>query len=107
MKKIKIYLPLFIIIVTTIGLIFDVIIPNVYALTPPSSYNEQISALYQNNMWQLGKNLPVGDSYTYKICDPSAILNYSAESYHYFTKDLRHNSSLCYIIKLCQPAKFR
>ena len=51
-------------------------------------------------MWQLGKNLPVGDSYTYKICDPSAILNYSAESYHYFTKDLRHNSSLCYIIKL-------
>jgi len=106
-KKIKIYLPLFIIIVTTIGLIFDVIIPNVYALTPPSSYNEQISALYQNNMWQLGKNLPVGDSYTYKICDPSAILNYSAESYHYFTKDLRHNSSLCYIIKLCQPAKFR
>ncbi len=98
MKKIKIYLPLLVIIVTTIGLTYDVIIPNVYASTPP--YNEQISALYQNNMWQLGKNLSVGDSYTYKICDPSAILNYSAESYHYFTKDLKHNSSLCYIIKL-------
>jgi len=98
-KKIKIYLPLFVIVVTTIGLIFDVIIPNVYALTP-QSYNEQISALYQNNMWQLGKNLSVGDSYTYKICDPSAIMNYSAENYHYFTKDLKHNSSLCYIIKL-------
>ena len=51
-------------------------------------------------MWQLGKNLSVGDSYTYKICDPSAIVNYSAESYHYFTKDLEHNSSMCYVIKL-------
>ncbi len=83
---------------TTIGLTFDVIIPNVYASTLPI-YNEQVS--YQkNNLWHLGKNLSIGDSYTYKICDPSAILNYSAESYHYFTKDLEHNSSLCYIIKL-------
>ncbi len=98
MKKIKIYLPLFVIIVTTIGLIFDVIIPNVYALTLPS-YNEQVSSK-KDNLWHLGKNLSIGDSYTYKICDPSAILNYSAESYHYFTKDLEHNSSLCYIIKL-------
>ena len=98
MKKIKVYLPLFVIIVTTIGLTFDVIIPNIYALTTPI-YNQQISD-QRNNLWHLGKNLSVGDSYTYKICDPSAIPNYSAENYHYFTKNLKHNSSLCYVIKL-------
>ena len=83
---------------TTIGLTFDVIIPNVYALTIPT-YNEQVSS-QKDKLWHLGKNLSVGDSYTYKICDPSAILNYSAERYHYFTKDLEHNSSMCYVIKL-------
>ncbi len=98
MKKIKIYLPLLVIIVTTVGLTFDVIIPNVYSLTPPT-YNEQVS-FQKDNLWSLGKNLSVGDSYTYKICDHSAIVNYSAENYHYFTKDKQHNSSLCYIIKL-------
>ncbi|WP_316505181.1 hypothetical protein [Nitrosopumilus sp.] len=49
---------------------------------------------------ELGKNLEIGDSYTYKICDPGAILNYSAESYPYFTKNLEHNSSLCYTANL-------
>ena len=88
-------MPLFLIVVTSLGLTFDVIIPNAYSL----SYNEQISNK-TNNMWQLGKNLEIGDSYTYKICDPGAILNYSAESYHYFTKNLEHNSSLCYTVTL-------
>ena len=83
------------IIITTVGLSFDVIIPNVYGI----DYSEKVSD-QRNNLWQLGKNLSIGDSYTYKICDPSAIPNYSAESYHYFTKNLEHNSSLCYIIKL-------
>ncbi len=99
MKKIKVYLPLFFIFVVTVtGLSFDVIIPNVYSMTL-SSYNQQV-ADQKNNLWQLGKNLSTGDSYTYKICDPSAVLNYSAESYHYFTKNLEHNSSLCYVVKL-------
>ena len=71
------------------------IIPNVYSL----DYNDQVSD-QRDNLWQLGKNLSVGDSFTYKICDPSAIPNYSSESYHYFTKDKEHNSSLCYVIKL-------
>ena len=83
------------IIITTIGLSFDVVIPNVYSM----NYNQQVSD-QKNNLWQLGKNLSMGDSYTYKICDPSAVLNYSAESYHYFTQDKEHNSSLCYLIKL-------
>ena len=95
MKKIKVYLPLFVFIVTITGLSFDVIIPNVYSL----DYNQQVSD-QRDNLWQLGKNLSIGDSYTYKICDPSAIPNYSAEIYHYFTKNLEHNSSLCYFIKL-------
>lgn len=99
MKKIKVYLPLFFVfVVTVIGLSFDVIIPNVYSMTL-SSYSQQVSD-QKNNLWQLGKNLSMGDSYTYKICDPYAIPNYSAESYHYFTKNLEHNSSLCYIVKL-------
>ncbi len=83
------------IIITTIGLSFDVIIPNVYSLDS----NDQVSD-QKNNLWQLGKNLSIGDSYTCKICDPSTIPNYSAESYHCFTKNLEHNSSLCYVIKL-------
>ena len=96
MKKIKVYLPLFFVFVVTItGLSFDVIIPNVYSL----DYNDQVSD-QRNNLWQLGKNLEIGDSYTYKICDPPAMPNYSAESYHYFTKNWEHNSSLCYVTKL-------
>jgi len=54
----------------------------------------------QEHLWNLGKNLTIGDSYTYQICDPDAILNYSAENYHYFTKNLEHNGSLCYIIQM-------
>ncbi|WP_316506266.1 hypothetical protein [Nitrosopumilus sp.] len=96
MKKIKVYLPLFFVFIVTItGLSFDVIIPNIYGI----DYNDQVSD-QKNNLWQLGKNLSVGDSYTYKICDLYAIPNYSAESYHYFTKNLEHNSSLCYVVKL-------
>lgn len=74
-------------------------IPNSYALSH-TDYNEQLSSLHQNNMWYLGKNLAPGDSYTYKICDPMAIINYSAESYHYFVQGKDHNDSLCYMIKL-------
>jgi len=51
-------------------------------------------------MWHLGKNLSVGDSYTYKICDPGAIQT-SAANYHYFTQgNENHNSSVCYVIKM-------
>ena len=86
---------LFTIIVAAIS-----IIPSSYAQTH-TDYNEQLSSLYQNNMWHLGKNLAPGDSYTYKICDPMAIINYSAESYHYFVQgNDDHNNSLCYMIKL-------
>ncbi|MDH3360990.1 MAG: hypothetical protein OEL56_02285 [Nitrosopumilus sp.] len=95
MKKTKIYLPLFVVFVLIIGLTFDVIIPNAYSL----SYNDQVSN-QKNNMWELGKNLKIGDSFTYKICDLNFIQNYSAESYHYFTKNLEHNSSMCYTIHL-------
>ena len=95
MKKTKAYVLFFIIIVITIGLTSDVIIPNAYSL----SYDEHI-LLQKDNLWQLGKNLSVGDSYTYKICDPLAIMNYSAENYHYFTQDKQHNSSMCYLAKL-------
>jgi len=78
-----------------IGLTFDVIIPNAYSL----SYNDLVSD-QKNNMWQLGKNLSVGDSYTYKICDPKTIQT-SAANYHHFTQgNSDHNSSVCYIIKL-------
>jgi len=48
----------------------------------------------------IGKNLSVGNSYTYKICDPRAIQT-SAANYHYFTQGNRnHNSSVCYVIKM-------
>jgi len=81
--------------ILTIGLTFDVIIPNAYSL----SYSEQVSD-QKNNMWHLGKNLSVGDSYTYKICDPDAIQT-SAANYHYFTQgNENHNSSVCYVIKM-------
>jgi len=79
------------------------IIPNSYALTssspPGADYNEQVS-WQQGHMWHLGKNLSVGDSYTYKICDPDAIQT-SAANYHYFTQgNENHNSSVCYMIKM-------
>lgn len=78
------------------------IIPNSYALTSPhtgADYNEQVS-WQQDHMWHLGENLSVGDSYTYKICDPDAMQT-SAANYHYFTQgNENHNSSVCYMIKL-------
>ena len=78
------------------------VIPNSYALTlphPGADYNEQVS-WQQGHMWHLGKNLSVGDSYTYKICDPDAIQT-SAANYHYFTQgNENHNSSVCYVIKM-------
>ena len=89
----------------TIGLVS---IPNVSALDSPSlpssfrvdtDYNQQV-LLQQNNLWHLGKNLSIGDSYTYKICDPDAIQT-SAANYHYFTQGNEdHNSSVCYMIKM-------
>jgi len=72
------------------------------ATTPPYNgidYNQKL-AWQQEHLWNLGKNLTIGDSYTYRICDPDAILNYSAEVYHYFTKNLEHNGSLCYVIQM-------
>jgi len=94
-KKIKICLPLFVIFVLAIGLTLNAITPNAYSL----SYSEQVSN-QKNNMWHLGKNLSVGDSYTYKICDPGAI-QASAANYHYFTQgNENHNSSVCYVIKM-------
>ena len=63
------------------------------------NYNKQIS-LQQDRMWYLGKNLAVGDSYTYKVCDPGSIQT-SAANYHYFIQGNEdHNSSVCYNIKL-------
>ena len=87
----------------TIGLMS---IPNVNALDSSLSssrvdadYNQQV-LLQQSNLWHLGKNLLIGDSYTYKICDPDAIQT-SAANYHYFTQGNEdHNSSVCYTIKM-------
>ena len=62
-------------------------------------YSQEL-AWQQEHLWNMGKSLTIGDSYTYKICDPDAILNYSAESYHFFTKNLEHNGSLCYTIQM-------
>ncbi|MGI9565455.1 MAG: hypothetical protein ACR2LL_00380 [Nitrosopumilus sp.] len=77
-------------------------IPNSYGLTPPiptTDYNEQ-KAWQQDYLWHLGKNLSVGDSYTYKICDPKTIQT-SSQNYHYFVQgNDDHNSSTCYTIKL-------
>ena len=73
------------------------------ATTPPHKqgidYSQEVT-WQQEHLWNLGKDLTIGDSYTYRICDPDAILNYSAESYHYFTKNLEHNGSLCYTIQM-------
>ena len=87
------------------GLIIMVAIPSSYAQTSPLShsdaadYNEQIS-WQQNLLWHLGKNLSIGDSYTYKICDPDVIQT-SAANYHYFVQGKEnHNSSVCYVIKM-------
>jgi len=94
-KKIKVCLPFFVFIVTITGLPFNVIIPNSYGI----EYNDQILD-QKNNLWHLGKNLSVGDSYTYKICDPITIPA-SAADYHYFTQGNEdHNSSVCYVIKM-------
>ncbi len=74
---------------------FDVTIPNAHSV----SYNEQVT-IQKNNMWQLGKNLSVGDSYTYKICDPKTIQT-SSQNYHYFVQGNNdHNSNVCYTIKM-------
>ena len=73
-----------------------------FATTPPHKgidYSQEL-ARQQEHLWNLGKDLTIGDSYTYQICDPDAILNYSAERYHYFTKNLEHNGSLCYTIQM-------
>ncbi|WP_316504814.1 hypothetical protein [Nitrosopumilus sp.] len=85
------------------GLLAVLVIPNSYSLTPPpvplTNYNEQ-KLLQQDYLWHLGKNLSIGDSYTYKICDPKTIPTSSA-NYHYFTQgNDDHNSSTCYTIKL-------
>ncbi|WP_316506092.1 hypothetical protein [Nitrosopumilus sp.] len=86
---------LFVIVATVIGMIGNEIISNAYSL----DYNEQVLD-QKNNLWHLGKNLSVGDSYTYKICDPKTIQT-SASNYHYFTQGYDdHNSSTCYTIKL-------
>ena len=102
MKKNKICFPLCMIVVLAIGSTFNVIIPNSYAITsihPDADYNEQ-KLSQQNYLWYLGKNLSVGDSYTYKICDPKTVQT-SAANYHYFTQgNDNHNSSVCYMIKL-------
>ena len=103
MKKTKIYLSLFVITICIIGLTFDVIIPSSYALVSlphvGADYSDQV-LWQQDHLWHLGKNLSVGDSYTYKICDPKTIQT-SAANYHYFTQgNENHNSSVCYIIKM-------
>lgn len=59
------------------------------------TWNDYLSRLIGFYKWLVN-----GDSYTYRICDPGAILNYSAESYHYFTKNLEHNGSLCYTVQM-------
>jgi len=51
-------------------------------------------------MRNLGKNLSIGNLCTYKICDPTSVINYSPESYQYFMQGKDHHSSLYSIIKL-------
>jgi len=84
------------------GIITLLAIPNSYGQTPPvptADYNEQKSS-QQDYLWHLGKNLSVGDLYTYKICDPKTIQT-TAVNYHYFVQGNEdHNSSVCYTIKL-------
>ena len=95
MKKIKTYLPFFVII-AVITISTNIAMPGAYS----ANYSEQVFAIQKDSMWSLGKDLSVGDSYTFRICDPGAMPNYSAESYHYFTKGMEHNFSLCYVAKL-------
>lgn len=83
-------------IIATIVMSSNIAMPSAYS----ENYSEQVFAIQKDKMWSLGKNLSVGDSYTFRICDPEAMPNYSAESYHYFTKGMEHNSSLCYVAKL-------
>ena len=64
---------------------------------------EQLIAEQKEKLWQIGddRTLSVGDSYTYKICDPAAFTRYSAENYHYFTKGYEnHNNSMCYLAQM-------
>ena len=102
MKNTNTHLLFFVIIATAIGLTYVGVIPDSYATIQPhpnADYNEQVS-WQQDHLWHLGKNLSVGDSYTYKICDSDAIQT-SAANYHYFTQgNENHNSSVCYIIKM-------
>ena len=79
-------------------------ITQISAMTPPPhkgsiDYSQEL-AWQQEHLWNMGKSLTIGDSYTYRICDPDAIQNYSAENYHFFTKNLEHNDSLCYTIQM-------
>jgi len=92
-----------VIAICIIGLTFDVIIPSSYALVSSphvgADYSDQV-LWQQDHLWHLGKNLSVGDSYTYKICDPKAMQT-AAANYHYFTQgNENHNSSVCYVIKM-------
>ncbi len=95
----KIKIP-FLLLVIVGAISFGVFIPdNAYSSDP--DYSEQLSSFYKNNMWQLGKGLEVGQSYTYRICDPEAVVPASAQNYHYFVKgNDDHNQSLCYVAKL-------
>ena len=96
MKKTVLVLFTILIMITSIS-----IAPS-FATTPPHKdidYSQKL-AWQQEHLWNVGKSLTIGDSYTYKICDPDAILNYSAENYHFFTKNLEHNGSLCYTIQM-------
>jgi len=77
------------------------IVPTFAQTTPTKGIDYSMELSWQQeHLWSLGKNLSVGDSYTYKICDPDAMISYSAASYHYFTKNLEHNRSLCYTIQM-------
>ena len=92
---------LFAFTILLLGLIL--IIPNSYGLAPlpfhDADYNDQ-KLRQQEHMWQLGENLSVGNSYTYKICDPETIQT-SAANYHYFIQGNKdHNASVCYTIKM-------
>jgi len=92
-----------VITICIIGSTFDVIIPSSYALVLSphvgADYSDQV-LWQQDHLWHLGKNLSVGDSYTYKICDPGAMQT-AAANYHYFTQgNENHNSSVCYVIKM-------
>ena len=83
--------------------IATLVIPNSHGLTTPpvpiADYNEQ-KLLQQDYLWHLGKNLSVGDSYTYKIYDPKTMPT-TASNYHYFVQgNDDHNSNACYVIKL-------